>query len=159
MNGRDHLTILHLSNHSYEAVIVDTLLQSLSVVGDENMPVSYHHFICKVEDIHKYLDGTASIIVLTGFKLDPVTQTNLFQYLNVVYNVPFADVYIVGSMTHNLQMPSYKLFAGSDTKSAVYQFYQFLLTDKGMVTLTATDTSDTLFVSPLIEILVRLKVF
>lgn len=132
--------LLHLSTHSYESVAVDTLLRNVEITESPETEIEYVHHVCKLEEITQYLDGEPSILVLTGFVLDPVKQTDLFQYLNVVYNVPFAEVLIVGSMTTNIEMASFRLFPGSDTESSVLQLYNALLGTDRMVKVKNTNS-------------------
>lgn len=132
--------LLHLSTHSYESVAVDTLLRNVEITESPETEIEYVHHVCKLEEITQYLDGEPSILVLTGFMLDPVKQTDLFQYLNVVYNVPFAEVLIVGSMTTNIEMASFRLFPGSDTESSVLQLYNALLGTDRMVKVKNTNS-------------------
>lgn len=136
----DKVRLLHLSTHSYESVAVDTLLRNVEITESPETEIEYVHHVCKLEEITQYLDGEPSILVLTGFMLDPVKQTDLFQYLNVVYNVPFAEVLIVGSMTTNIEMASFRLFPGSDTESSVLQLYNALLGTDRMVKVKNTNS-------------------
>lgn len=136
----DKVRLLHLSTHSYESVAVDTLLRNVEITESPETEIEYVHHVCKLEEITQYLDGEPSILVLTGFMLDPIKQTDLFQYLNVVYNVPFAEVLIVGSMTTNIEMASFRLFPGSDTESSVMQLYNALLGNDRMVKVKNTNS-------------------
>lgn len=136
----DKVRLLHLSTHSYESVAVDTLLRNVEITESPETEIEYVHHVCKLAEIPQYLDGEPSILVLTGFMLDPVKNTDLFQYLNVVYNVPFAEVFIVGSMTTNIEMASFRLFPGSETESAVMQLYNALLGDNRMVKVKNTNS-------------------
>lgn len=136
----DRVRLLHLSTHSYESVAVDTLLRNVEITESPETEIEYVHHVCKLEEITQYLDGEPSILVLTGFMLDPIKQTDLFQYLNVVYNVPFAEVLIVGSMTTNIEMASFRLFPGSDTESSVMQLYNALLGNDRMVKVKNTNS-------------------
>lgn len=136
----DRVRLLHLSTHSYESVAVDTLLRNVEITESPETEIEYVHHVCKLEEITQYLDGEHSILVLTGFMLDPIKQTDLFQYLNVVYNVPFAEVLIVGSMTTNIEMASFRLFPGSDTESSVMQLYNALLGNDRMVKVKNTNS-------------------
>lgn len=115
--------VQHISTNSYESIMVDALFKSFTGRSGD---IEYSHVIAKKEDLVTVIDDSCTVLVLTGFSISHLEDGALLNKLYYEYNVPFAEVIIIGAMTAHSDMPSFHKFLGSDTESAVKQFYNFV---------------------------------
>lgn len=115
--------VQHLSTNSYESVMVDALFKTFKGKSTE---LEYSHVVCTKQEIPSLIDDTCTVLVLTGFSINHLEDTALLNKLYYEYNVPFAEVLLIGAMTEHSAMPSFTSFLGNETQSAVEQFYNYV---------------------------------
>lgn len=117
--------IQHLHTRSYESLIMMTAIDTLAIgeLHKGGVDTKIKHTLSTTSTLLSHIDPEASVLVVTGHAIDQVKDTKIIEYFNTVLNVPFVEVFVVGSMSNIFNLPSAKVFKGTETETPVQQFY------------------------------------